>query len=72
MHYVNSKSTNQAFPALFLLSLKFEVFDSLRLYKISTSLVLSGISLTEEQWSAFKKNIPAIEKAITKMESRIM
>lgn len=31
-----------------------------------------GISLTEEQWSAFKKNMPAIEKAIKKMESRIM
>ncbi|XP_062074599.1 RNA polymerase II transcriptional coactivator KELP [Humulus lupulus] len=31
-----------------------------------------GISLTEEQWSAFKKNVPAIEKAISKMESRIM
>ncbi|XP_061350936.1 RNA polymerase II transcriptional coactivator KELP [Gastrolobium bilobum] len=29
-----------------------------------------GISLTEEQWSAFKKNMPAIEKAIKKMESR--
>ncbi|CAJ1937235.1 unnamed protein product [Sphenostylis stenocarpa] len=29
-----------------------------------------GISLTEEQWSAFKKNLPAIEKAIKKMESR--
>ncbi|XP_020203524.1 RNA polymerase II transcriptional coactivator KELP [Cajanus cajan] len=29
-----------------------------------------GISLTEEQWSAFKKNVPAIEKAIKKMESR--
>ncbi|KAK9926937.1 hypothetical protein M0R45_024144 [Rubus argutus] len=31
-----------------------------------------GISLTEEQWSVFKKNVPAIEKAIQKMESRIM
>ncbi|XP_040987595.1 RNA polymerase II transcriptional coactivator KELP-like [Juglans microcarpa x Juglans regia] len=31
-----------------------------------------GISLTEEQWSAFKKNVPDIEKAIRKMESRIM
>ncbi|XP_054824445.1 RNA polymerase II transcriptional coactivator KELP [Prosopis cineraria] len=30
-----------------------------------------GISLTEEQWSALKKNIPAIEKAIEKMESNI-
>ncbi|MED6145881.1 hypothetical protein PIB30_029366 [Stylosanthes scabra] len=29
-----------------------------------------GISLTEEQWSAFKKNVPAIENAIKKMESR--
>ncbi|TKY60741.1 RNA polymerase II transcriptional coactivator KELP [Spatholobus suberectus] len=29
-----------------------------------------GISLTEEQWLAFKKNVPAIEKAIKKMESR--
>ncbi|KAF7828120.1 RNA polymerase II transcriptional coactivator KELP [Senna tora] len=28
-----------------------------------------GISLTEEQWSAFKKNMPAIEKAIEKMEA---
>ncbi|XVF53102.1 hypothetical protein PTKIN_Ptkin05aG0072700 [Pterospermum kingtungense] len=28
-----------------------------------------GISLTEEQWSTFKKNIPDIEKAIRKMES---
>lgn len=31
-----------------------------------------GISLTEEQWSVFKKNVPAIEKAIQEMESRIM
>ncbi|XP_027342830.1 RNA polymerase II transcriptional coactivator KELP isoform X2 [Abrus precatorius] len=31
-----------------------------------------GISLTEEQWSSFKKNVPAIEKAIKKMESRNM
>ncbi|KAL5552279.1 hypothetical protein UlMin_002455 [Ulmus minor] len=30
-----------------------------------------GISLTEEQWSAFKNNVPAIEKAIKKMEARI-
>ncbi|GMN31499.1 hypothetical protein TIFTF001_003296 [Ficus carica] len=29
-----------------------------------------GISMTEEQWSVFKKNVPAIEKAIRKMESR--
>ncbi|XP_031280930.1 RNA polymerase II transcriptional coactivator KELP [Pistacia vera] len=31
-----------------------------------------GMSLTEEQWSVFKKNVPAIEKAVKKMESRIM
>ncbi|CAK9163084.1 unnamed protein product [Ilex paraguariensis] len=30
-----------------------------------------GISLTAEQWSSFKKNVPAIEKAIRKMESRL-
>ncbi|XP_028774742.1 RNA polymerase II transcriptional coactivator KELP [Neltuma alba] len=30
-----------------------------------------GISLTEEQWSALKKNIPAVEKAIQKLESSI-
>jgi len=30
-----------------------------------------GISLTEEQWSTFKKNVPAIEKAIKKMESQM-
>ncbi|GAA0168776.1 general transcription factor [Lithospermum erythrorhizon] len=30
-----------------------------------------GISLTSEQWGAFKKNVPAIEKAIEKMESRL-
>ncbi|CAK8579363.1 unnamed protein product [Lathyrus sativus] len=30
-----------------------------------------GISLTGEQWSTFKKNAPAIEKAIQKMESRV-
>uniref|UniRef100_A0A2P2JC59 Uncharacterized protein MANES_02G008100 n=1 Tax=Rhizophora mucronata TaxID=61149 RepID=A0A2P2JC59_RHIMU len=29
-----------------------------------------GISLKEEQWSVLKKNIPAIEKAIRKMEAR--
>ncbi|EXC24698.1 hypothetical protein L484_003140 [Morus notabilis] len=29
-----------------------------------------GISMTQEQWSVFKKNVPAIEKAIRKMESR--
>ncbi|XP_073304863.1 RNA polymerase II transcriptional coactivator KELP [Primulina huaijiensis] len=28
-----------------------------------------GISLTPEQWASFKKNLPAIEKAIKKMES---
>ncbi|KAF3448729.1 hypothetical protein FNV43_RR09442 [Rhamnella rubrinervis] len=31
-----------------------------------------GISLTEEQWSTFKKNAPAIEKAVRKMESQGM
>ncbi|XP_021297978.1 RNA polymerase II transcriptional coactivator KELP [Herrania umbratica] len=31
-----------------------------------------GISLTEEQWSALKKNIPNIEKAVRKMESHTM
>ncbi|KAL1191868.1 RNA polymerase II transcriptional coactivator KELP [Cardamine amara subsp. amara] len=30
-----------------------------------------GISLTDEQWSTFKKNIPAIEKAVKKMESHV-
>ncbi|KAI9108479.1 hypothetical protein K1719_020670 [Acacia pycnantha] len=30
-----------------------------------------GISLTEEQWSALRKNIPAIEKAIQKLESNM-
>ncbi|VVB08759.1 unnamed protein product [Arabis nemorensis] len=30
-----------------------------------------GISLTDEQWSTFKNNIPAIEKAVKKMESRV-
>ncbi|CAF1702314.1 hypothetical protein HID58_052863 [Brassica napus] len=30
-----------------------------------------GISLTDEQWSTFKKNIPAIEDVVKKMESRI-
>ncbi|CAN7008934.1 unnamed protein product [Brassica rapa subsp. trilocularis] len=30
-----------------------------------------GISLTDEQWSTFKKNIPAIEDAVKKMESRV-
>lgn len=29
-----------------------------------------GISLTAEQWSAFKKNVPAIENAIEKLEGR--
>ncbi|KAJ8555895.1 hypothetical protein K7X08_013391 [Anisodus acutangulus] len=29
-----------------------------------------GISLTAEQWATFKKNIPEVEKAIKKMESR--
>ncbi|XVE64665.1 hypothetical protein DITRI_Ditri07aG0118900 [Diplodiscus trichospermus] len=31
-----------------------------------------GISLTEEQWSTFRKNIPNIEKAVGKMESQTM
>uniref|UniRef100_A0A5B7AER8 CCHC-type domain-containing protein n=1 Tax=Davidia involucrata TaxID=16924 RepID=A0A5B7AER8_DAVIN len=31
----------------------------------------SGISLTTEQWSAFRKSVPAIEEAIMKMESRM-
>ncbi|KAL8200999.1 hypothetical protein R6Q57_012338 [Mikania cordata] len=30
-----------------------------------------GISLTAEQWSNFSKNVPAIEKAIKKMEGRL-
>ncbi|KAK3024193.1 hypothetical protein RJ639_043770 [Escallonia herrerae] len=30
-----------------------------------------GISLTAEQWSSFSKSVPAIEKAIRKMESRL-
>lgn len=30
-----------------------------------------GISLTADQWSSFSKNVPAIEKAIRKMESRL-
>ncbi|KAL2345909.1 hypothetical protein Fmac_007194 [Flemingia macrophylla] len=30
-----------------------------------------GISLSSEQWSTFKKNVPAIEEAITKMEGWI-
>ncbi|XAR70159.1 hypothetical protein NMG60_11026929 [Bertholletia excelsa] len=30
-----------------------------------------GISLTTEQWSSLKKNIPGIEKAIRKMKSRL-
>ncbi|XP_059318819.1 RNA polymerase II transcriptional coactivator KELP [Lycium ferocissimum] len=29
-----------------------------------------GISLTAEQWATFKKNIPGVEKAIKKLESR--
>lgn len=31
-----------------------------------------GISLTEEQWSVFKNNVPAIEKAIKNMQSQVM
>ncbi|KAI9073224.1 hypothetical protein K1719_044833 [Acacia pycnantha] len=30
-----------------------------------------GISLPSEQWSAFKKNVPAIEEAIAKMEAKM-
>ncbi|CAI8619611.1 unnamed protein product [Vicia faba] len=30
-----------------------------------------GISLTGEQWSTFKKSVPAIEEAIQEMESRV-
>ncbi|KAM7260216.1 hypothetical protein ACFE04_015957 [Oxalis oulophora] len=30
-----------------------------------------GISLTEEQWSVINKNIPAIDEAIKKMQSRV-
>lgn len=30
---------------------------------------VSGISLTLQQWSTFKKNVPAIEEAIKKLES---
>ncbi|KAK7285776.1 hypothetical protein RJT34_20557 [Clitoria ternatea] len=30
-----------------------------------------GISLNAEQWSAFKRNVPALEEAIAKMEGRI-
>ncbi|RDX91978.1 RNA polymerase II transcriptional coactivator KELP, partial [Mucuna pruriens] len=30
-----------------------------------------GISLSSEQWSTFKKSVPAIEEAITKMEGRL-
>ncbi|KAI3501428.1 hypothetical protein L2E82_40475 [Cichorium intybus] len=30
-----------------------------------------GISLTAEQWSTFSKNVPAIDKAIKKMEARL-
>ncbi|KAH9621010.1 hypothetical protein KSS87_004547 [Heliosperma pusillum] len=30
-----------------------------------------GISLTAEQWSSFKKNVPAIDEAIKKMEDRL-
>ncbi|XP_022721591.1 RNA polymerase II transcriptional coactivator KELP [Durio zibethinus] len=31
-----------------------------------------GISLTQEQWSAFRKNMPNIEEAVRKMESQTM
>ncbi|KAL1350362.1 hypothetical protein HN51_014453 [Arachis hypogaea] len=30
-----------------------------------------GISLSSEQWSTFKKNVPAIEEAITKLEGKM-
>ncbi|XP_074265014.1 RNA polymerase II transcriptional coactivator KELP [Silene latifolia] len=30
-----------------------------------------GISLTAEQWSSFKKNVPAIDQAIKEMEDRL-
>ncbi|KAK4804264.1 hypothetical protein SAY86_004081 [Trapa natans] len=30
-----------------------------------------GISLTEEQWAVFRKNLPAIQAAIKKMESHL-
>lgn len=33
--------------------------------------ILSGISLSTEQWSAFKQKVPDIQAAITKLESRI-
>ncbi|KAB5573448.1 hypothetical protein DKX38_000642 [Salix brachista] len=32
--------------------------------------LLPGISLNEEQWSALRKNIPAIEKAVKDMQDR--
>ncbi|KAF8380032.1 hypothetical protein HHK36_027502 [Tetracentron sinense] len=34
-------------------------------------ILSTGISLTAEQWSAFRNNVPAIEEAIRKMESRL-
>lgn len=46
--------------------LKTWIFDN------SGLIFASGISLTEEQWSVFKKNVPAIEKAIKNMQSQIM
>uniref|UniRef100_M1AWL4 RNA polymerase II transcriptional coactivator KELP n=1 Tax=Solanum tuberosum TaxID=4113 RepID=M1AWL4_SOLTU len=30
----------------------------------------AGISLTAEQWATFKKNIPGVEQAIKKLESK--
>lgn len=36
------------------------------------NVVSSGISLTEEQWSALRKNVSAIDTAVKKMQSRIM
>jgi len=32
---------------------------------------ISGISLSPEQWSVFRKNVPAIEEAIIKMELKL-
>ncbi|KAJ9171517.1 hypothetical protein P3X46_014875 [Hevea brasiliensis] len=36
-----------------------------------TAAVFSGISLTAEQWSAFRKSIPLIEEAIIRMKSKL-
>jgi hypothetical protein len=32
---------------------------------------VSGISLSTEQWSAFRKSVPAIEEAVSKMELKL-